>query len=387
MSGSRHVATVLVGLLVALATAGPVMAAAKVAPGTTHGGEVVKTGWWWAANEPPAETGILAAPQPTPPNVPAGTLPVAAVGGDPEKVSAIEFALDAEPGSSVTSFDLVLRETDEPGANTNQDTARVVACPVVEGFWADGNAAAWKARPEFDCELASAPGERAATGVWRFDLTAVAALWLSEENTSSTSVVLVEDVDAPDSFQVGFVGMAAKGIGFKAVTVAPAKGGGSGGGSGGTGEAGTGGTGTAGGTGLAGGGGAGTPLTSGGVDSSTGSAVGTGSGISTPPDGDGDLAPAPELAGVATDETAVAAPAAGETAQVSAIPIAAPPWYAGIPKAGLLLLPLTLGLAYLMMLALGPDAQPSTVTARHGVSRALDRLRRAGAQAVARGGN
>jgi hypothetical protein len=49
----------------------------------------------------------------------------------------------------------------------------------------------------------------------------------------------------------------------------------------------------------------------------------------------------------------------------------------------LLLAPLALGLAYLAMLALGPDAQPSASSSQRGVSRALERLRLAGGQAVA----
>ena len=63
------------------------------------------------------------------------------------------------------------------------------ACPVTESFWADGASAAWKARPAYDCDLASAAGERdARTGVWKFDLTAVAALWTAEGYKGSTSV-------------------------------------------------------------------------------------------------------------------------------------------------------------------------------------------------------
>lgn len=372
MSVPRHVAVLVTALLIALGAAAPAVAA-TVAPGTTRGGDVVKTGWWWAANEPPADSGLVAPPQPTPPNAPAGTLPVAAIGGDPEKVSAIEFSLQAQPGALVESFDLVLRETDEPGANANQGMAKIVACPVVEPFWADGTAAAWKAKPDFDCELAQAAGERNAKGIWSFDLTSIAALWLVEGNTSSMSVVLVEDVDAPESFQVAYDGPAAKGIGIKAVTVAAPK----------DTTAGFGGPapteGTAG-SATTGGAGPGAPLTGG---SSSG-----GAGISSAPlDAPGVVAPAPDLAAGEVGESVgapVTAPATG-TAQVSATPMAAPPWYAGVPKAGMLLLPLTLGLAYLMMLALGPEAQPSAVTARHGVSRALDRLKRVGAQAVARG--
>jgi hypothetical protein len=56
----------------------------------------------------------------------------------------------------------------------------------------------------------------------------------------------------------------------------------------------------------------------------------------------------------------------------------APVWYSGIPTGGYLLLPLVLGLAYLLMLALGPDAQPVSGPDRHGVARALERLRTTG---------
>ena len=56
-----------------------------------------------------------------------------------------------------------------------------------------------------------------------------------------------------------------------------------------------------------------------------------------------------------------------------------PAWYTGIPKPAFLMAPLALGLAYLIMLALGPDGRPAPTTGRHGVSRALDRLRQTGA--------
>jgi uncharacterized membrane protein len=49
----------------------------------------------------------------------------------------------------------------------------------------------------------------------------------------------------------------------------------------------------------------------------------------------------------------------------------------------LLLLPLVLVLAYLLMLANGPAAQPTGMAGRRGVSRALDRMRQAGAHAAA----
>ena len=376
MSAARRVAVLVATLLVSIALPPPA-SAAKATPGATGGGEVVKTGWWWAVNEPPAETGLVAPPQPPTPNVPEGALPVAALGGDPDKISAIEFALDAEPGSLVSSSTLVLRESQEPGANANQDNAKILACPVAESFWADGSAAAWKARPDFDCDLAQASGERDQDGVWTFDLSPVTALWLSEDTTSSMSVVLVEDVDAPESFQVAFDGLAAKGIDFSVVTVSPPKPAtpttGQGGATPAVGEAGAGSTGGSGSV----------PLSDVG-----GSSAGLGGVSSAPLDAPGVVAPALDLGAGATESVAdapVAAPVA-ETAQVSAAPMAAPPWYSGIPKAALLLFPLVLGLAYLMMLALGPDAQPATVGTRHGVSRALDRLKQVGARTVRRSG-
>ena len=183
-------------------------------PGDKRGAKVVKAGWWWLANEPPPETGLLAAPQPPAPTTPKGSIPVGAAGGDPEKVSAIEVRLKAATGSTVRSFRMVLRESDEPGANANAESAKVLACPVTELFWADGSAAAWKDQPTYDCKDAAAKGKRTKKGLWRFDLTDIAAGWLEEGNTDSRSVVLVEDVDAPESFQLALEGPKDKGVGL-----------------------------------------------------------------------------------------------------------------------------------------------------------------------------
>ena len=107
---------------------------------------------------------------------------------------------------------MVLRESDEPGANTHADAARLLACPVTELFWADGSGAAWKDQPTYDCKTASAEGKRSKKGLWRFDLTAIAAGWLEEGNTDSRSVVLVEDVEAPESFQLALEGPKDEGV-------------------------------------------------------------------------------------------------------------------------------------------------------------------------------
>lgn len=348
--------TVSLALLLGAGSASAAPRAAESKAQKSTGGEVTKTGWWWVANQPPkeAETGLAAYPQPTPPNIPSGSLPVAATAGEPDKVSAVELRLDAKPGALAQTAELVLQESASPGASANAETAKIIACPVTEGFWADGSAARWEAKPEYDCDLAQSSGVRDAKGRWTFDLTSLASLWLGETPTSS-SFVLVEAVDAPESFQVTFDGLAANGIGFDATYIPAPKmpSGGPGGLSGATGSAGS----------------SGSSL---GGTSSGGSSLSSGSVAS------GSLAPA-DAAPVDSDAGTVATtdPVTAETTPVAA-PAVMQPWYAGVPKGGLLLVPFALALAYLAMLALGPDAQPAASSSRHGVSRALERLRTAG---------
>jgi hypothetical protein len=365
MSSTWHVgSTALLGLALSLgaapATTAPAAAApaqdrpvekrgSAVSPGDHRGATVIKTGWWWLVNEPPPETGLLAAPAPASPTTPKGAIPVGAVNGDPEKVSAIEVKLRAETGSQVKALDLVLRESDEPGATTNAESARILACPVTELFWADGSAAAWKDQPAYDCTTAKAEGERTKKGLWHFDLAEIATTWLAEGNTDSRSVVLVEDVDAPESFQVAFDGVKDEGVGLRLVaTPGPALPD--------TGALGEDVTASAGTTGSSG---AGLGGTGGGA-----ALGGAGAGLSQ---GSGAAAPASgETAGEKPQEVAIA-PVATNTA-----------WHSGIPRAALLLVPVALLLAYLVMLSLGPAGRPVPVTGRHGVSRALDRLRQTG---------
>lgn len=331
-------------------------------PGELRRAAVVKHGWWWTANQPPPETGVLAAPQPPNP-APQGTLAVSAMGGDPERLAALEVRLAAKPGSSVRSFDMVLRESDEPGANVNAEAATILACPVTELFWADGTAAAWQDRPTYDCET-GVEGKRTDAGLWRFDLTDLASAWLAEDSTDSPSVVLVEGVEEPESFQVALEGQKLDGIGLalKATPPVAVDLDTSGEDNSAGGDAGVGSTSSGGGSSSTSGGG-----------SSSGGSLGGGSL------GGGDVevlgAPEPVMAGgdgqPATD---------GEQQQaVGLVPMAgAPAWYSGLPRAGLLLIPFALGLAYLVMLSLGPDGRPVPAVGRHGVSRALDRLRQVG---------
>ena len=366
MSAQRLVTALVAAFLLACGAAGP--AVAQVEPGSTSGGSVLKTGWWWSANETPLDETTLSPPQTAPPNVPKGALPVSAVNGEPEKISAIEFKIAAKKGALAKSFVLALRESKEPGANANQEQAKVAACPITDVFWADGQAAKWNARPAYDCDSGMVLGERAKNGIWRFDLTSMAGLWLSPTNTSSPAVVLVEQGEAPESFQVAYDGQKADGIGLRIVTSPPPKASpapsGVGAGSGAAAPPSTGNGSTGGGS----------------LTSSSGSGSGALSQPADAPPVDAPVAGAPAPADAAPE----AAPAAD--AELASTTVAAPPpWYAGIPRGGLLLFPFALGLAYLLMLALGPDAQPATSSTQHGVGRALDRLRRLSAQAATKG--
>lgn len=340
-------------------------------PGTLRGASVVKTGWWYVANEPPPDTGVVAAPQPPSPNTPAGAMPVAAVVGETAKISAIELAFEAEPGSSIDKLEMVLQESGQPGAALGTEVAALVACPVTEVFWADGQGAAWKNRPAHDCDLASAVGERDEDGRWSFDLTALAAGWLDTDFVGSRSVVLVEQAEAPVTFDVSFDGPAADGVGLDVRTTPPAETpdqeGTDGSTSGGSTDSSGGGDGSFGGStgteGLdgfddGGGGGGGDSLGDLGAPSSSDPGAG------------GDAAGGGAIEG---DLDAAAAPVAGF-----------PAWYSGLPRATPVLLPLVLGIAYLMMLALGPAGRPDPSANRRGVSRALDRLRETRTLALAK---
>lgn len=355
MSALKTAAAFATAIVLVLLTTGAAGAGAR--PGTETGAALVKTGWWWVGNDTPLDETVVAPPQPSPPNVPKGALPVAAAGGEPEKLSALELRLDAGPGSFADRAALVLRENTAPGATVNAENATVLACPVTEAFWADGAAAAWKARPSYDCDLASAQGERdAKTGLWTFDLTAVAALWTADGHRGSTAVALVEGVDAPVGFQVSFDGAAAKGIGLdfafsQASDDAPAA-----------------------------------PAPQGAAAGAAPS--GRSPGASTSNISSAVSGPPAEPAMVAPAQAGdpVVAEAAQELAvNPAAAPMAMPPWYAGIPAAGYALLPLMLGLAYLLMLVLGPDAQPAAGPTQRGVGRALEKLRTVRAAGAPRG--
>jgi hypothetical protein len=347
--------------------------AASVEPGTSEGAAVDQTGWWSRTNEDPPETNVVGSQTFPAPDVPEGALPVTVAGGERVRVSAVGIAVDGETGSSVDQLLLVLRESEAPNAALNADAAVVRACPITTDFWVASVNGKWARVPEHDCDAGAVDGVRdPETGTWAFDLTSLASGWLAEDFTGSRAVLLTsvttDASGAPAQSQVMYDAL--DGIGLLASTSpgldlpagddtdAPS-------GAGGVGA-----------TGGPSGSGVGTTGSSGGVGSTGGTASAPVGGDAVPPASD--IAPAED-----------AAPTAATEAEGGLMPVAASPrpWYGGLGPGAVLLTALAMGLAYLTMLAMGPDAQPApATTTRRGVSRALDRMRTVGADLRGRWG-
>ena len=174
-----------------------------------------KTGWWNSLQG--IESGTPAAPiggvypgfpqQAT--GAPPGTFTSALRLGEVDKVSAIGITLDALPGATVEEFTMTLTESTEPGAtNSGSAVAAITACPIV-AFWIEAENARFNGRPEANCELASAPGERdLEAGTWKFDLKAYGQALLSTTSTLGEHGVLLMPVGAPpETFQVTWAGL------------------------------------------------------------------------------------------------------------------------------------------------------------------------------------
>jgi hypothetical protein len=329
------------------------------APGTFVGGALTKTGWWARSNEQAPETGLLAPPSVPALAAPTGTLPVAALAGEVERITALEFALEGDTGSEVSSLGLALKESADPSANPNSASGTVTACPMTEAYWVGVDNGPWATRPSYDCAAGAVAGTRDDKGVWTFDLTPLAGQWLAEDYEFAPAVVLVSTpptepaaTDPPEpastTFQVAFDKPA--GVGLVAETLAP------------------------------------TeddepvdeepvsepetdPVDAGGFGDTGGGLGGVGEAI---------IDALPEAPPVETaPPTATTTPT--ETSAVAMAPVAAPvlAWHDAIGAKALLAVPALL-LAYLVMLAMGPAGQPAVGGGRRGVSRALDRMRTTG---------
>ena len=87
-----------------------------------------------------------------PPSVPAlaapeGSYPVAQIGGESERIAAIEFKVTGPRGGVVKNLQLSLRESADPTGSPNAAAASIVACPMTEVFWSDGENGPWGTRP------------------------------------------------------------------------------------------------------------------------------------------------------------------------------------------------------------------------------------------------
>ena len=188
---------------------------------------VDRDGWWNYANggvqEEAPDPPSLPVPVPIPPTppprntVPEGAIATGFAVNRVDKVAAVGIVLDAEPGATVETFVLTLKEVDSRSANINAASAAIVACPITS-FWAGGVPnAEWGTRPEADCDLAQAPGVRGDDGTWTFDLAAIGALWLDPFGTvAADGVLLTPDpaAEAPTTFQVSWVDVAHGGVGL-----------------------------------------------------------------------------------------------------------------------------------------------------------------------------
>lgn len=329
----RVVGVVTLGLAVLAFV--PVPGTGAQAPAATVDSE----GWWNAAPAEAPETplplppvGVAPVPQTPTPDVPEGAIAVGARLGRPARVAALGIVLDAERGSTVTSFLLRLQEAEGTFAQQGSDPA-VRACPVTS-FLVPEQGGAPTNIPDADCEIASSDGTRNDDGTWSFDLTAIASAWLDPFGSVQANGIRLDPVgEPPATFQVAFTGMEDAVI--TADITSPAE--------------------------------AGDPFASGGGGGGFDAPVSGGSDFSSPP---------AELPPVDTPvETPVEAPAEGG-AEEQAAPVAvsrAGETFGNWPLAVLLLALGALLLATAVSLALGPTGRKRPELARRqgGVSRAL----------------
>lgn len=314
---------------------------ATPSPAQESGSQAIlsQDGWWNRLqgpqeDEPTTPIRDVLSPAPPPPNtVPDSGIAVGASGGDPDKVAAVGIVLEAPADAFVDRLVLTLEETEENGSNINEGQAAVLACPITT-FWAGTSNGDWQNRPECDDGLA-VEGERADDGTWQFDLGLIGQSWV-DGTLVPLGVLLIEAVDAPQSFQVSY-----KNIDTGAASVDFA-------------------------------------TTGGGISgSSTFEPEPTPAPVEPAPRGDADPRPAP------TTRPAPAPTSAPTTEQAAPAPAPAPTpappasldadIWGNLPVAALLWVPLALALAAALAFILGPQGRPDGSNRRVGsVSRVLD---------------
>jgi len=368
MSGRARLELLAFALLFLIsASATPAQAAESRSAATQDG--------WWnrlqgpQEGEPDNPLRAVAPAIPKPPNVPADAIAAGATAGQVDKVAAVGIDVSLADGATLDGLVLRLKESDANGANIGADKAKVLACPAT-GPWGPGQNGSWRDRPPADCSLGSAEGVRAADGTWTFDLAALGRLWADPfAPTPADGVVLsVDPATSPSSVQVSWLNVDSGNIAVELAATpgvpAPADSG---------------------------------PVASDAVPA-TPAAAAAGSELDSvsrafPVTGGstaaGSLAyssgpAAVETAAATPDLSATAAPpeSPGE-ATLTAAPAGPGPvlqarpavdFWEHVPAPTALLLPVALGLAFLVSVTLGPAGRPGAVFRREGgLSRALAR--------------
>lgn len=159
---SQRLRVLLMSVVTLLVTAVP----SAVAGDTTRS---VRAGWWWAAQA------SARVPVPVPYGSEPGQLFVSRQAGAHEKAAAawIDVSdLAGPPESLVVTFDELQTAPVSTGA--------LLACPVANKAWAPAQGGQWSTRATGDCLRPDAVvGSRSSTGVWSFDLTAMAGSWVT----------------------------------------------------------------------------------------------------------------------------------------------------------------------------------------------------------------
>jgi len=355
-----------------------VSASAAPAQAAESRGAATHDGWWNRLQGPqegePAGNPIrpVVPALPKPPNVPADAISVGATAGQADKVAAVGIDVALADGASLDRLVLKLKESDASGANVGADKAKVLACPATSP-WGPGQNANWQDRPLADCSVGSAEGARGEDGVWTFDLAAIGRLWADPfAPLPAHGVVLSVDPAASQSpVQVSWLNLETGKVGVELAATPP-----------------TGGT------------------TDGGPYSADPAAVvpaETASGTAPDTPADSRAFPSTGAGTTGTPDYAIgtgtgadaATPAASDTAAIGATPESPPEatlnaapdrppgvldsrravdFWERVPTPTALLLPVALGLAFLISVTLGPAGRPSPVVRRQGgLSRALAR--------------
>ena len=204
----RRLAIALAALAVsAIALATPSTPVAEAQTGSQVGAAIDQTGWWSRTNAVPASPvpGVTLPPVtvPAPPSIPAGTIAVGATAGQIDKVAAVGIGPEVTDGVVEHAILTVAEAADGEQLNNSGSDAVIVACPITQ-FWVGGPNGQWSNLPPNSCTSGKVVGARGPDGVWTFDLTPIAAQWLTAGALPPNGVALLPEVASPSgaTFQV-----------------------------------------------------------------------------------------------------------------------------------------------------------------------------------------